>query len=60
MLIQRPPIFKVFMRDINDPYSIAKLPAGVPPGPVPSLVREHSASPSTLITGHIVNKLGRI
>ena len=58
--IQRPPIFMVLMRDINDPYLFARLPVGVPTGPAAALVREHSASPSTLITRHIVNKLGRI
>jgi len=50
----------VFMRDINDSNQIGRLPVGMPPGPVPALVRDHSAAPSTLITGHIVNKLGRI
>jgi hypothetical protein len=50
----------VFMHDINDSYLIARLPAGMPPHPLAALVREHSASPPTLIIGHIVNKLGRI
>jgi len=49
-----------YVRGINDSYQIGRLPVGMPPGPMSALVREHSAAPSTLITGHIVNKLGRI
>jgi hypothetical protein len=44
------------MRRINDSYPAPPLPAGIPPGAAAGLCASTALAPSTLITGHIVNK----